>query len=76
MTPFNLSAITSHGIILVAGEHPDHGVFLVVVEHRRGWPTFVTAIIDGDVASLKALGPEVADAVTAVANGILVEILE
>lgn len=58
MTNLDLTVAASDQSILFTGEHPERGIFLALVEHAGGWPTCVTAIIDGDLVPLEALGTE------------------
>lgn len=48
------------GTILFTGEHPELGIFLARIEHAGGWPTYVTAVLDGELVPLQALGDEAA----------------
>ena len=71
MTSLSLTAATSDQSILFAGEHPERGTFLALVEHAGGWPTYVTAVLDGELVPLEALGSEAAERIADVAAQIL-----
>lgn len=72
MTSLNLTAAACDTSILFAGEHPEHGIFLALIEHADGWPTYATAIVDGELAPLEALGDDAAARITGITARILV----
>lgn len=71
MTSLNLTAANSDQSILFTGEHPERGIFLALVEHADGWPTYVTAVLDRELVPLKALGDEAAQRIVGVTARIL-----
>lgn len=74
MTSLNLTAAACDTSILFTGEHPERGIFLALVEHSDGWPTYATAIVDGELAPLEALGVEVVERIIGITARILARI--
>lgn len=56
---FNLASTAIPNCLVVTGDHPVLGPFVVVVEHDGGEPTFTTVVLDGVPNPIGVLGPEV-----------------